>query len=189
MRASLVPSFLALLAIAPLTRPLAAQAAAEPAGPRAGSWGGEVMFPDARVSVLRFRGSDRSAFVLSLRGSVARETRELELPFGPDEESNTNTGIGASIGLRGYAGDGRLRPVRGIGVMAAHSTSANDYRYVQAGAYAELGAHYFVTPNASLGVMGELRGYWSRSRFENGAEQRLMVVDLMLARVGGAVYF
>lgn len=179
------------LALVAGTTPLAAQSS-DPAGPRGGTWAGEVLFPSARASLLRFV-SPRTAVVLTFDGFVAGIERE-QPSFGGDVETEESdaSGFNVGIGLRNYAGSGQLRPVRGIGVFAGRLRDVSTSRQTTYGAFGEFGAHWFFTPHVSLGAVGELRAMRRELEYEAGPtrfEERAWVVDLMVVRVGGAVYF
>ena len=179
------------LVLAAAAQPLAAQSA-EPVGPRARSWGGEVMFPEARASLLRFTSS-RTALVLTLDGAFGSiETEQPGLGGGSTSEDDSFTSFTLGVGVRRYGGTGNLRPVSGVGVFAGRAQSTADFRATMAGAYGEFGAHWFLSPHASLGAVGELRAMWERQTIDAGlgeAKQTRILLDLTLVRVGGAVYF
>jgi hypothetical protein len=191
LRHAVAASALTLVAAVTATTPLAAQSS-DPAGPRGGTWGGEVLFPSARASLLRFV-SPRTALVLTFDGFVAGIERE-QPTFGGEVETEESdaSGFNVGIGLRNYTGSGQLRPVRGLGVFAGRLTDVSDARQTTYGAYGEFGAHWFFTPHVSVGAIGELRATWRDMEFASGPsrfEQRSWSVDLMVVRVGGAVYF
>ena len=190
-RPAAVPRALAgaLAILAPA--PAAAQAAADTAGPRRGSWAAEAeVGGGAGASLLRFQ-SDRSAWRVGLTFAAGSRREEYEAtPFDPARRDRTVFAfVDARLGWRRYAGRGRrLRPLGGAGLLGSYSRFSRGQTLWAAGAFGEAGAAYFFTPQVSLGAAGEARLTYDEQ--QSGALRvRRVGAQGTLVRVLGTVYF
>lgn len=183
LRNTLVSAALALAAAAALASPLAAQQSDESGGDgrgapvfRAAQWGAQFTVSSGfyGAGVLRFR-SPNTAWTLDGTASVGMNSVEFE---GSDSRDLSGASASVQAGLRRYdAPHGAIRTFRGAGLLAGLSRDrlwgegspgvpgqeqkTSGYR---AGAFAELGANYFVTPHLALGARGVATATYSRTK-------------------------
>ena len=144
---------------------------------RRGQWGSQFSFDGQFVSAgfLRFR-APTAAWVVDLGLSVDRRTVEDDVV--PDERTLARDFYFLQLGHRSYRpAAARVNTYRGFGLLG--SAFQEDQTFPgqegvfeqsggQAGAYAELGATWMVTPHLGLGAGAQLNATyrWSESRVE-----------------------
>jgi hypothetical protein len=173
--------FACLVALS-IALPLSAQDSAVTSGTgppfRSGQWGAQFAINSsfASLGLLRFT-SPRSAWVLDVRGSGGHAETELTypLPGGGDTTitySSSQARVAVRVGRRFYRGvGGPVASFGGVGVTGGYDhvasyqpggpgSSGNGWN---AGAFAELGAAYFVTDQLSVGATGSVAFSYGRS--------------------------
>ena len=157
----LVVSILSWLVIPAVAQ---AQQSSADSVPHAGEWGAEAaVSPFGNgASLLRFQ-SPRVALLLGAEFAVQHTKTDADLP-GFASVNRNFTNVSVRLGLRNYRQSSvqRLRPVVGVGALAAYSRAVSDFTAWRAGIYGELGAAYFVVPHVSLGVTGELQATYGQ---------------------------
>jgi hypothetical protein len=165
--------------------------------PHGGQWGAEaVVAPStAGASVVRFH-SPTFAWLLGAGLSANRSTTKADNPeLGGTDFSTSAVSVSARLGVRWYrhSDNAKLRPVIGVGALGQFTRVQNITPTRMGGAYAELGAFYFVTPHMSLGGMIELDATRTRlirataAGFEIGTNTNTIAASL--PRVMLSVYF
>jgi hypothetical protein len=187
---------LVCILVAPVTA-MAQQPARPDSMPHSGQWGMEaVVAPStAGASVVRFQ-SPAFAWLLGAGLSANRSTTKAEDPDFAGADNTTSTlSVSARLGARwyGHASNERLRPVIGLGALGQLTRVQGFTPTRTAGAYAELGALYFVVPQLSVGGTVELNATRARvaRRTVTDAEiaSRTITFAASLPRVILSVYF
>lgn len=173
----LLPLAAALLLVA---APAAAQQGDTTAVPfRPGQWGSQFSFDGQFVSAgfLRFR-SPTAAWVVDAGLSVERLTVESDLT--DDDRDVDSHFYYLQLGHRSYAPmAARVNSYRGFGVfgstfrdeqVSVSGPQRSEQTSGQAGAYAEIGATWMVTPHLGLGAGAQVNATyrWSENTFFDG---------------------
>jgi hypothetical protein len=164
---------------------VAASAAAQEAGPAAGTWGVEGTLGSA--SLLRFQSTE-SAWLAGLFASyLHRSTAESDGPTGPivtDAEDRFSAQL--RMGFRRYGPRaGGARSFWTLSGLVGYSSSSFQHGWAY-GTAGELGAAYFFSSHVSLGGSGEVTVVRDDSR---GIFGRSLTVNFGGFRLLGAVYF
>lgn len=162
--------------------------------PHAGTWGAEVFLNSggSGANLLRFQSS-RMALVLGADFNVSHIENDDDSQSGFAEGTTSN--VGARLGLRTYreSSSERLRPIVGFGARTAFGKGPQSFSAWSAGAYAELGATYFLTPHFSMGGTGELQASYGKRKQQIGPntdiEQSTTTFGGSLMRLLVSVYF
>ncbi|HKO15828.1 MAG TPA: hypothetical protein VJU87_06295 [Gemmatimonadaceae bacterium] len=191
------PSPVAVIAafgLAVATR-VSAQAATAALPFHAGQWGGQfAVGSDVQsIGLLRFH-SPSAAFVFDLSAAVNQFSTDAG--FGSDQKS-TSENVSLRVGPRRYAPvASQVAHYLGAGLLAnlAHAKSniggtSTSARSLTAGAYAELGGDYLVTPHLAIGVQGTAQATYGRTSNSSQAHLSSWSVGLGATRLVATIFF